>query len=160
MGKGRKNPTVHRKEKSSHPPSQPQFINWAWYLWYGIDQLGLAVCLCSLPAPADLLTSWTWETGKIPWFLSNNWKHQCYQHSFHAKSKTQQLLGGKLTLSQPKPGQFTTIKPQKTRITVLICIITWRVAYLLCKVLNIEIKLFTCENIFSIRNGIVRCTHT
>ena len=37
----------------------------------------LAVCLCSLPAPAHLLTSWTWETGESPWFLSNNWKHQC-----------------------------------------------------------------------------------
>ena len=39
-----------------------------------------------------------------PWFLSNNWKRQCHQHSSHTKSKTQQLLGGKLTLPQPKPG--------------------------------------------------------
>jgi len=29
----------------------------------------------------------------------------CYQHSSHIKFKTQQLLGGKLTLPQPTPGQ-------------------------------------------------------
>jgi len=34
--------------------------------------------------------SWIWETGKkSPWFHSNNWKHQCYQHSSRTKSKTQ-----------------------------------------------------------------------
>jgi len=68
-----------------------------------IAWLGLAACPCSLPAPAHLLVSWIWETGKSPWFLSTNWKHQCYQHSCN-KSKTQQLLVGKLTLPQPKPG--------------------------------------------------------
>jgi len=35
-------------------------------------QPGLAAWLCSLPAPAHLLISWTWETGRGPWFLSNN----------------------------------------------------------------------------------------
>jgi len=35
-------------------------------------QLGLAVWLCSLTAPARLLISWIWETGKSPWFHSNN----------------------------------------------------------------------------------------
>jgi len=68
-----------------------------------IGQLGLAAWLCSLPAPAHLLSSWIWGTGKSPWFHSSNWKHQCYQHSSSTKSKTQQLLRGKLTLSQPKP---------------------------------------------------------
>ena len=68
-------------------------------------QLGLAAWLCSLPAPAHLLISWTWETGKSPWFLSNNWKHQCYQHSSCTRCKAQKVLGGKLTLPQPKPGQ-------------------------------------------------------
>jgi len=29
-----------------------------------------------------------------------------YLHSPHTKSKTQQLMGGKLTLSQPKSGQM------------------------------------------------------
>jgi len=47
-------------------------------------------------APAHLLISWTQEFGKSPWFLSNNWKHQCCQESSHTKSKTQQLLGGKV----------------------------------------------------------------
>ena len=63
------------------------------------------VWLCSLPAPAHLLISWTRETGKSPSFRSNNWKHQSYQLSSGTKSKTQQLLRGKLTLSQLKPGQ-------------------------------------------------------
>jgi len=57
-------------------------------------QLGLAAWLCSLPAPAHPLVSWTWETGRSPWFPIKNWKHQCYQHS--TKSKTQQLQRGKL----------------------------------------------------------------
>ena len=69
-----------------------------------IGQLGLAAWLCSLPAPAHLLLSWTGETGKSPWFHSNNWKYQCYQCSSRTKSNTQQLLRGKLTISQPKPG--------------------------------------------------------
>ena len=34
------------------------------------------------------LISWTWETGRSPWFHSNNWKHQYYQHSSRTKSKT------------------------------------------------------------------------
>ena len=58
-----------------------------------IGQLGLAVWLCSLSAPAQLLISWIWETEISLWFLSNNSKHQCYQHSL-----SQQLLGGKLTI--------------------------------------------------------------
>ena len=68
-----------------------------WAAWAG--------CLAVLPpAPARLLISQTRETGKSPWFLSNNWKHQCYQHSSLTKSKTQQLLRIKLTPPQPKPG--------------------------------------------------------
>ena len=59
----------------------------------------LAAWPCSLPAPAHLLISRTRDTGKSPWFLSNNKNHQCYQHSSGTKSKTQQLLGLKLTLS-------------------------------------------------------------
>ena len=65
----------------------------------------LSVWLCSLPAPARLLISWTRETAKSPWFHSNNRKHQCCQHSSGTKSKTQHLLREELTLSQPKPGQ-------------------------------------------------------
>jgi len=42
-----------------------------------VSQLGRAAWLCSLPAPAHLLISWTWETGKSPRFLSNNDNHQC-----------------------------------------------------------------------------------
>ena len=59
-------------------------------------------------APAHLLISWIWETGRSLWFLSNNQKHQRYQHSSHTKPKTQQLLGGKLILSQLKPGLWVT----------------------------------------------------
>jgi len=47
---------------------------------------------------------------KSPWFHSNNWKLQCYQHSFCTKSKAQQLLRGSLTLSQPKPGHSVKCK--------------------------------------------------
>jgi len=64
----------------------------------------LAVWLCSLLPPAHLLISWIWETGRSPWFHSNYWKHQCYQHSSPTKCKAQQLLGGTSTPSQPKPG--------------------------------------------------------
>ena len=70
-----------------------------------VGQLGPALWLCFLLAPAHLLVSWIWETGeKSPWLHSNNQKHQCYQRSSCTKSKSQQLLGGKLTLSQPKLG--------------------------------------------------------
>jgi len=37
-----------------------------------VGQLGLAAWLCSLPAFVYRLISQTWETGKSPWFLSNN----------------------------------------------------------------------------------------
>jgi len=71
-----------------------------------IGRLGLAVWLCSFPSPAHLLISWISDTGKSPWFHSNNWKHQYYPHSSPTKSKTQQILGGKFILSQLKPGQY------------------------------------------------------
>jgi len=73
-----------------------------------IGQLGLSGWLCSLPAPEHLLISWIWQAEESPWFCSNNWKHQCYQHSFGSKSKTQQLLGGKLTLL---PLCFALVRP-------------------------------------------------
>jgi len=44
-----------------------------------IGQCGPDAWLGSLPAPAHLLLSWTWATGRSPLFLSL--KHQCYQHS-------------------------------------------------------------------------------
>ena len=102
---------IRKKEKKRRRISAPWqtpvyklgLTSMVWNI--SVGQLGLAARLCSLPAPAHLLVSWTWETRKSPWFLSNNWKQQCYQHSSHTKSKTQQLLGGKLTPSQLKPGQ-------------------------------------------------------
>jgi len=45
-------------------------ISMVWNI--SIGQLGLAAWLCSLPAPAHRLISWTWETEKSPWCLSNN----------------------------------------------------------------------------------------
>ena len=71
--------------------------------------LGLPAWPCSLPSPAHLLTGWIQETGKSPWFHSNDWKHPCYQRSSCPKSKTQQLLRGKLTLSQAKPGHTACV---------------------------------------------------
>ena len=97
---------MQMRKKRFLPPGQPPFINWAGRLWYGIfhSPAWLSVCPCSLPAPAHVLISWIWETEKSPWFHRNNWKHQRYQHSSGTKSKTQQLLRGKLTLRQPKLG--------------------------------------------------------
>ena len=42
-----------------------------------------------------------------------------YQHSCHTKSKTQQLLGGKLTLSQLKPGHGVRQLPNYSCLTIL-----------------------------------------
>ena len=89
----------------ANPIHTPSMMSRVWNISTG--QLGSA-WLCSLPAPARLLMSWIRETRKSPRFHSNNWKHQCYQHSSCTKSETQQLLGGKLTLPQPKPGQPIT----------------------------------------------------
>jgi len=58
------------------------------------------------PAPAHLLISQAWETRKRSLISQEQLKPSVYyQHSSHTKSKTQQLLGRKQTLSQPKPGQ-------------------------------------------------------
>ena len=90
---------MEKRKRASCPPCRPPFINWAWRPWYGIL---LLASLGWLPgcAPSQLLhTCSLAECGGLeesPWFHSNNWKHQCYQHSPHAESKTQQLLGGKL----------------------------------------------------------------
>jgi len=45
-------------------------MSMVWNISFG--QHGLAAWLCSLPAPAHLLISWIGETGKSPWFPSNN----------------------------------------------------------------------------------------
>ena len=96
-----------RKQKILIPQPTPihklSMTSMVWYI--SISQLGPAAWLCSLPAPAHLLISWIWETGKSPWTHGNNWEHQCYQHSPRTESKTEQLLRGQLSLSQPKPGQ-------------------------------------------------------
>ena len=99
-----------KNKKDSCPPANTPL--WTQHDVYGMEyfhistgQLGLAAWLYyTLPAPAHLLISWTLESGKSCWFHSNNWKYQCYQHSFCTKSKTQQLLGGKFMLSQLKSG--------------------------------------------------------
>jgi len=79
------------------------FIKWTWYREYFHWPAWLSVWLCSLPAFVHLLVSRIWETEKSPWSLSY-WK-QCYWHS-HTKSKTKQILWGKSTLSQLKPGIY------------------------------------------------------
>jgi len=70
---------THRKVRSSRkevpaPWPTPFYTvsttSMAWII--STAQLGLAAWLCSFPVPAHLLISWTWVTGKTPWFLSNN----------------------------------------------------------------------------------------
>jgi len=97
-----------KREDPISTPGQPPLINWAWRPWCGIFHLTslgwLPGCapsqvlhICSLAEPEKL--------EKSPWFYSNSRKHPCYQQPSHTKSKTQQLLRGKLTLSQGKPRQ-------------------------------------------------------
>jgi len=60
-------------------------------------------------APSQLLhTCASAEHGRLEKVLDfiATTKNISYQHSSHTKSKTQQLLGRKSTLSQPKPGQM------------------------------------------------------
>ena len=99
-------PTEMRKSRFLSPgPSH----SWTEHDVYGIEYFHYptwARCLAVLP-PSSCTTCSLAEHGRLdksPWFLSNNWKHQCYQHSSRTKSKTQQLLRGTLTLSQLKPG--------------------------------------------------------
>ena len=70
---------------SCAPQQTPIYIlsvtSMAWNI--STAQLGLTAWLCSLPAPAHLLVSWTQETEKSPWFLSNNYKHQCIMNILH-----------------------------------------------------------------------------
>jgi len=49
------------------------------------------------------------KVKKVLDFIAATQKHQCYQHSFRTKSKSLQLLRGKLILSQPKPGQLDNL---------------------------------------------------
>ena len=82
---------------------QCPFIKWVWRLWYGIFPLAslgyLSGCAPSQLLPTCLIAEYE-KLERSPWFHRNNWKHQCCQHSSLTKSKTQQLLIGKLTLSQ------------------------------------------------------------
>ena len=67
-------------------------------------------------APYQLLHTCSideYGTGESPWFLSNNWKHQCHQHSSCTKPKTQQLLKGKLTLSQSNQDTQEALKTER-----------------------------------------------
>jgi len=67
-----------------------------WPTWAG--------CLAVLPRSTCSSDEYE-KLEKSPSYHGNNGKHQCYQHSSPTKSKIQQLLRGKLTLSQMKPGQ-------------------------------------------------------
>ena len=104
--------TDKREERvDSHLPSQTPFINWAWCPWCGVFPLA---SLGWLPgcAPSQLLHTCSLDEyeklEKSPCFHSNDKNLQCYQHFSPAKSKTQQLLEGKLSLSQLKPGHSST----------------------------------------------------
>jgi len=83
------------EEVPASPPTpiyKPSMTSKGWNIFTG--QLGVAVWLYSLPAPAHLLLA---EHGKLKTSVY-------YQHSSHTKYKTQQLPGGKVTPSQLKPG--------------------------------------------------------
>jgi len=92
-----------RNKDSLLPPGNPHAYtehdahsmeNFPWLAWLSV---------CTPSQPLHTCSSAEYEKlEKSPWFLSNSWKHQCYQHSSCTKSKTQQLLGGKLTVSQLK----------------------------------------------------------
>ena len=71
-----------------------------------VGQLGLAAWLCSLPASAHQPNLGNCKKASIS---QQQLKPSVYyQHSSHTKSKTQEVLGRKLTLSQPKPGHSLT----------------------------------------------------
>jgi len=79
-------------------------------LWnISTGQLGVAAWLCSLQLPHTSSLAEHKTLEKVLDFLATT-EHQCYHHSSHTKSK-QQLLGGKLTLSQPKAGHGSISVP-------------------------------------------------
>jgi len=89
-----------------------------------VGRLGLAAWLCSLPALVHLLNSQTWESGKRSLdFLATTGKHWCCQHSSHTKSKIQQLLGRKLTVSQPKPAHSHRARATEFSSFSLFCLL-------------------------------------
>ena len=59
---------LRNSQNSWIPDPQPTpiyILSMASMVWnISVGQLGLAVCLCSLPALLHLLISWTWETEK------------------------------------------------------------------------------------------------
>jgi len=56
-----------KKRISDHRPTPIYKLTMTSMVWnISIGQHGLDVRLCSVPAPAHLLTSWIWETEKKP----------------------------------------------------------------------------------------------
>jgi len=105
--------TEKRKDYSLLQPTRTYNLSMPSMVWnISIGQFG---CLSGC-APSQLLHSCSLaeyeKPEKSPCFLSNNCKHQCYRRSSRTKSKTQRLLGRKLTLSQPKPGQSLRKEPR------------------------------------------------
>ena len=100
------------KESSCSPEPTPiDKLIMASMVWnISIAQLWLAAWLRSLPAPAHLLISQTWETEKKYLISQQQLKTSVYyQHSSCTRSKTQQALGRKLTPPQLKPRQKNTL---------------------------------------------------
>ncbi len=82
-----------------------------WPVW-----INYAVCLS--PSFLHLQVNETWKARQCPWSHSQQLvSSECfYQHSSHTKSKTHQLLRGKLTPSLPNPGH-----PVSTRNSISSC---------------------------------------
>ena len=95
-----------RRTDSFLPPRQPLFLNWACRLWYGIFPLAawLSLWPCSLPAPAHVLISWIGET----WIATT--ENSSVISILLILNPKQQLLRGKLTLSQPTPGPLASVQ--------------------------------------------------
>jgi len=96
-----------RAEPSRQLPAPQPTPTHKLSMTFTVQNISISQPVC---APSQLLHTCSLaeheKLEKSPWLHSNNWKHQCYQHSSCTKSKPQQLLGGNLTLPQPKPGQL------------------------------------------------------
>ncbi len=100
-------------QEGRYPPSPaPTYILsmtfMAWNTLFG--QFGSIMLSVFLPASCICKLARLGKQDGVLGLIHNNWYHQgVYQHSSHTKSKTHQLLRGKLTPSLLKPGHTLMI---------------------------------------------------
>ncbi len=113
QGRGNDASKTSRKDgcqEGRYPPSPaPTYILsmtfMAWNTLFG--QFGSIILSVFLPASCICTLARLGKQDGVLGLIHNNWYHQgVYQHSSHTKSKTYQLLRGKLTPSLLKSGQF------------------------------------------------------